>query len=126
MISILILLAATVALLHFFVAYCRSLVAVYSEVPISEEALQWAELVGGKIRGAEFGRIVKLIGMCPERGDDGLEVAAVRIYYFLLSVLHLAEALMPATRPALETQRAACTHFAVVALDRRIHSRGLA
>lgn len=122
MIALPILLLAVAALLHFFVSYCRSLVAVYSEVPVSEEALQLVDVEGRAFHGDEFRRIVRLISMCPERGDDRLEVTAVRAYYFVLNLLHLVQRIVPVTLPWLGTERAACAHFAAVALDRRIHS----
>lgn len=127
MIAMLILVFSVVALLHFFVSYCRSLVAVYSEVPISEEALQWVEIEGRAFSGQEFRRIVRLIHLCPEQGDDRLEVTAVRAYYLLLSLVHLVRRMSPvSTLTWLRTERAACARFAAVALDRRIHSRASA
>lgn len=109
---------------QFFVSYCRSLVLVYSKVELSPQARRMAGLEDRAPRGEEFHRLVQLVRLCPERGDDRMELRAVRAYYGLLSLLRSVRLLVPSAAVWVESERAACAHFAAVALDRRMASNG--
>jgi hypothetical protein len=123
MIAALILVASLAALLQFFISYCRSLVVAYSKVEISPQAREFAGLESEVLRGDEFHRLVRLVDMCPSPGDDRLEMRAMWAYYGLLG---LVRALRLVTFPVVgwaDRERAACAHFAAVALDRRMTCR---
>ena len=120
MTAALILVASFVTLSQFFVSYCRSLVAAYLKVELSPEVRRMAELDSRDALGDEFPRLVQLVRLCPERGDDGLELHAVHAYYSLLSLLRKALFVAPAVAMRVDRERAACAHFAAVALDRRV------
>jgi len=115
-----ILVVSFVTLSQFFVSYCRSLVAAYSKVELSPEVQRMAELDSRDALCDEFPRLVQLIRLCPEPGDDGLELRAVHAYYGLLSLLRRALFLAPAVAMRVDRERAACAHLAAVALDRRV------
>ena len=121
MIAALILVISVAALLQFFVSYCRSLVASCSGVDLAEET---RELTGIRHRTApaeEFPRLMMLVRMCPEPGDDRFEVRAVRWYYRLLSVFRaVLRSPAPSVAEWAESERNGCAYFAAVALDRRI------
>jgi hypothetical protein len=123
MITTLILFLSLAALFEFFVSYCRSLVVVYSKVELSPQARRMAELEDREVRGEEFHRILQLVRLCPEPGDDHLELRAVRTYYSLLGLLRSIFMLAAARGTWVERERAACAYFAAVALDRRMASR---
>lgn len=125
MIAFLILVFSLAALVQFFVAYCRSLVLVYSQLELSPQALELAQLGSGQIRGEEFGRLMKLVELCPEPGDDRAEIRAVRIYYGLLNLLRVLRPLAPRISLWTDRERAGCAHFVAVALDRRINGMHL-
>jgi len=121
MIAALILVISLAALLQFFVFYCRSLLAASSRVDLSHEA---RELTGIRHRTAlaeEFPRLMLLVGLCLERGEDRFEVRAVRGYYRLLSLLRATlRRIVPSVAEWTESERKGCAYFAAVALDRRI------
>ena len=121
MIAALILVISVAALLQFFVSYCRSLVASCSGVDLSSEARELTGIQHRSAHAEEFPRLMLLVGLCPERGDDRFEVRAIRWYYRLLSLLRaVLRRLVPSGANWAESERTACAYFAAVALDRRI------
>ena len=107
-------------LAQFFVAYCRSLLTAYAKVELSVQACRMAGLGSGDAQADEFHRLFQLVRLCPDPGDDGLELSAVHAYYGLLSMLQAPLFLAPAAATWVDRERAACAHFAAVALDRRV------
>jgi len=121
MIPALILVISVAALLQFFVSYCRSLVASCCGVDLSSEVRELTGIQHRSAHAEEFPRLMLLVGLCPERGDDRFEVRAIRGYYRLLSLLRaVLRRLVPSGANWAESERNACAYFAVVALDRRI------
>ncbi len=123
----LVVLIAVVTVLQVFVSYCRSLLATYSAVKLSE---QGRELTGiGKDSGdaSDFKRLVQLARLCPEPKGDRVGVQAVGAYYRTLDLLHAAfRRHGPRVVKWTERERARCAYFAAVVLDRRIaYSRAL-
>ncbi len=127
MIAALIFVISMAALLQFFVSYCRSLIAAYRKVELSEQAREVIGIQDQVVDGDDFRRLLQLVRLCPEPGDDGIEIRAVRTYYGLLNLLRAAlRPLTPAVVAWAEQERRSCTYFAAVALDRRIaHNRDL-
>jgi len=123
MIAAIIFVVSLVMLAQFFVAYCRSLLAAYAKIEVSAQACRIAGL-GGEARAHEFHRLFQLVRLCPDPGDDGLELRAVHAYYGLLSALQLPFAFAPTAATFVARQRAACAHFVAVALDRRVAGNG--
>lgn len=121
MMPALILVISVAAFLQFFVSYCRSVIAAYNGVELSEQARQLTGIVDHLVSGDEFKRLLQLIRLCPAMGDDGREIRAVSAYYSLLNFAHLvANALAPVMAQWTERERAGCSYFVAVALDRRI------
>jgi hypothetical protein len=107
-------------LLQFFVSYCRSLIAASARQPLSREV---QDVIGiQKIAsGEDFPRVVQLLHLCPESPDDRSRLQAVGAYFGMLNFLRSTIAqLMPALRSWTEVERAHCTYFAAVTLERRI------
>jgi hypothetical protein len=127
MIAMLIFVLAVAMFLQFFVFYCRSLVAAYERVDLSEQAREVTGISDHAVSGQDFARLLQLVRMCPEPGDDGKEIGAVRAYYGLVTLARAVfRSLAPALSQRLEQELGSCAYFAAVALDRRIaHSRGL-
>jgi hypothetical protein len=126
-IAALILVISVAALLQFFVSYCRSVIAASCKRNLSEHARKMAGIENRFVRGDEFERLLQLVQLCPEPGDDGRELRAVGSYFGLLSLLRSSFGrLAPAVANWAEREREGCAYFAAVALDRRItHSRDL-
>jgi hypothetical protein len=116
-----ILVISVAAFLQFFVSYCRSLIAAYNEVELSEQARQVIGIESHAVSGDDFRRLLELVRVCPEMGDDTREIGAVRTYYSMLGAARaLAQSLLPSIAAWMERERAGCTYFVAVALDRRI------
>ncbi len=105
---------------EFFVSYCHSLVGVYSKVELSPQARQMVGPESQVVSGDEFTRLVQLVRLCPDPGDDRLEMGAVRAYYGLLHLLRAVRPFAPAVARWAESERAGCAYFVAVALDRRM------
>lgn len=121
MIPVLIFVISVLALLQFFFSYCRSLLAAYQKWDLSEEARELTGITDHAAAGDEFTRLVQLVRLCPEPGDDAIEIRAVSGYYRLLGILRgMLGRLIPPAGEWLERERSGCSYFAAVALDRRI------
>ncbi len=124
MIAAIIFVISLVMLAQFFVAYCCSLLTAYAKIEVSVQVCRIAGLGSGDARADEFHRLFQLVRLCPDPGDDGLELRAVHSYYGLLNALQVPLALAPTAATWVARQRAACSHFAAVALDRRVAGNG--
>ncbi len=121
MIAALIGIFSIAALLQFFVSYCRSVIAAYSKVELSDQVREVAGITAQPVNGDEFRRLISLVRLCPERGDDGMEIRLVGAYHRMLSGARGAlRSIVPAIAAWAEREREHCSYFAAVALDRRI------
>ncbi|HXN24829.1 MAG TPA: hypothetical protein VOA41_19015 [Candidatus Dormibacteraeota bacterium] len=121
MIAALIFVLSLVALLQFFVFYCRSMIATSRKQMLSLQARDVTGISEAAARGDEFDRILELVQLCPELRTDRNDIRAVHLYYGLLSFLRATVAqLLPDLNAWTERERGGCAYFAAVALDRRI------
>ena len=113
--------------LQFFLSYCRSVLAVSRKVELSDRVREVSGIAGRAIGAEDFSRLVQLVRLCPEQGDDETEIRAVGAYYGLLRIVkHFSKILISRLGPWTERECQSCSHFAAVALDRRIsYSRDL-
>jgi hypothetical protein len=113
--------------LQFFVSYCRSILAVSRKVELSKRVREVSGIANRSVGGDDFSKLVQLVRLCPEQGDDETEIRAVGTYYGLLRIIkYFSTFLIPGFGPWTERERQGCSHFAAVALDRRIsYSRDL-
>ncbi|HYL68459.1 MAG TPA: hypothetical protein VEX69_04780 [Candidatus Limnocylindria bacterium] len=109
------------ALWQFSFAYCRTLLATYSKVELSHKIEKIMGVTVDTIAPGEFDRLMALVRVAPDPGDDATEIAAVSLYY---RVIRLAAAIS-----SLVSERASdwchdelarCSYFAAVTLDRRL------
>lgn len=120
MMAAIILLISLVALLQFFVSYCRSLIAASSKEVLSPE-VQDVTGLRQSARGEDFARVVQLLHLCPERPEDRSSVQAIGTYFGFLGFLRQTIGkLMPSLEAWAERERGHCAYFAAVTLDRRI------
>lgn len=127
MIAALICVISLALLLQFFVAYSRSVIAAYQKAELSEQVREVAGIDGEQVRSEQFGQLVQLVRLCPQKSDDHGDLTVVRIYYGMMGWLGaIARTLAPEIGKWAESERINCTYFAAVALDRRIaYSRAL-
>ena len=127
MIAALICVISIAAFLQFFVSYCRSILASSRKFELSESVREVTGIADHDVAADDFNRLLQLVRLCPERGDDRSEIRAVGTYYSLLAVVNRASrSMVPALAAWTEQERQNCSYFAAVALDRRIsYSRDL-
>jgi hypothetical protein len=127
MIAAFICVISVVAFLQFFVSYSRSVVASSRKVQLSDRVREVAGIDAREVAADDFARLLQLVRLCPERGDDQTEIRAVGTYYGLLHILGDAcRSLVPSVAAWTVQERQSCSYFAAVALDRRIsYSRDL-
>jgi hypothetical protein len=116
-----------VAMLQFFVSYCRSIIAASTAQPLSEQVREVTGIRDGQLRGEEFLRLLQLTSLCPDSGVDHGAIRAVRAYFRMVSFARTAlRGVIPGIVSWTEAELTGCAHFAAVALDRRIsYSRNL-
>lgn len=120
MMAFLIFVFSLATLLMFFVSYCRSLTAASARQVLSEEVRDVTHIRVPATR-EDYGRVMQILGLCPERPDENLSLRAVGLYFDLLTGLRNSFAkLIPALAAWTELEQGACAYFAAVALDRRI------
>ena len=121
MIAGLIVAISFLTLLQFFVSYCHSLIAESQSHELSEYAREISGVTARSARGDHFQRLLQLLAICPESGDDLHRVRAVTAYYGLLSLVRLLLNWgTPAVSQWIDEERGGCAYVVAVALDRRI------
>lgn len=127
MIAALICVISVVVLLQFLISYSRSVIAAYRKSELSEQLREVVGIEDQRVGSEEFERLTQLLRLCPQKANDRTSVRVVGFYYGLLGMLRAtARALAPQVSQWAERERAGCSYFAAVALDRRIaYSRGL-
>jgi hypothetical protein len=127
MIAALICVVSAAIFLQFFVSYCRSILASSKNIALSDRVREVTSISDHEVAADDFNRLLQLVRLCPERGDDQSEIRAVGTYYGLLGMLNrVSRPVAPRVAAWLEQERQSCSYFAAVALDRRIsNSRDL-
>ena len=116
----LIFVVSAIALLQFFISYCRSLIAASMKQPLSEEVRDVAGIPATP-SGDDFVRVIQLVQLCPDRPEDRGDIRAVGAYFRFLNIMRSTLArVVPALFAWTEMERNQCAYFAAVALDRRI------
>jgi hypothetical protein len=116
----LIFVVSAIALLQFFISYCRSLIAASMKQPLSEEVRDVAG-IPATASGDDFVRVIQLVHLCPDRPEDRGDIRAVGAYFRFLNMVRATLArVVPALFAWTEMERNQCAYFAAVALDRRI------
>ena len=73
--------------LQFFVSYCRSILAVSRKVELSDRVREVSGIANRSVGADDFSKLVQLVRLCPEQGDDETEIRAVGTYYGLLRII---------------------------------------
>lgn len=119
--STMILFLVIAATWQFSFAYCRTLLATYEKVALSSRLEQVAGLNSQQIVPAEFSRLMMLVHVAPDPGDDGAEIKAVRAYFGLVSACEWFASLFSSSATQwCDAELARCSYFAAVTLDRRL------
>ena len=65
----LIFILSALALLQFFISYCRSLIAACIRQPLSAEVRDVTG-IPNTAAGEDFARVIQLLDLCPERPEE--------------------------------------------------------
>jgi hypothetical protein len=123
MIPFFMLLFSAAALIQFFVSYCRSILATYAKMELSVATREVAGIESDRIPSGEFGRLLGILRLARDPGDDRMELLTVRLYYSFVRLLGvLGVPFVTAAKDWSEREGGRCAYFAAVALDRRIAS----
>lgn len=127
MIAALICVTSLAVFAQFFIWYCRAIVAPSLKVALSDRVREVTGIADHDVAPDDFDRLLQLVRLCPERGDDRSEIRAVGTYYGILAALDkLSGSVAPGLAAWARHERQHCSYFAAVALDRRIsYSRDL-
>jgi hypothetical protein len=108
---------------QFSFAFCRTLLTTYSQVELSGKVEKVMGLTVDSIQPREFNRLMVLVRVAPDPGDDGMEISAVGMYYRAVALASAFMSLIsaPATKWC-DRELARCSYFAAVTLDRRLVS----
>jgi hypothetical protein len=121
MIAAAICVISVAAFLQFYVFHCRSILATSLKMHLSDRVREVTGMAGANVVPDDFRRLLQLVRLCPERGDDQMEIRAVGAYYALLRALGaVSRPTIPSVAAWAEEERRSCSYFAAVALDRRI------
>jgi hypothetical protein len=120
MIPALMLVFSCAALMQFFLSYCRSLLLTYAQVELSTATREIIGVQSQEIAGAQFRRLLGLVRLAPNPGDDKWELRVVSIYYRAVGLAgFLAKPLGAVANKWVEHQTSLCAYFAAATLDRR-------
>jgi hypothetical protein len=121
MIATLIYIVLFGALAEFFVYYCRSILASSRRIELPAAVREAAGVDRTDVAPGDFERLLELARLCPEESADRRGICAVCAYYSLVHALgRVSRGLVPRVESWAEKEQCNCSHFAAIALDRRI------
>ena len=110
---------STIALLMFFVSYCRSLTRSSSRHVLSKEVRDVTGIPTAATKH-DFNRVMQLLRLCPDLPEDRTRLRAIGVYHEILRAVERAAVISPFLRSWAEAEQNRCANFAAVTLDRRI------
>jgi hypothetical protein len=104
-----------------FVAYCRFLLLRASEIELSTAVLKAIAPESERVSAEDFHRLQALVGLCPLDQKDRIPLAALSLYFVLLTGLYTFSLRIGGVIANwTERERRQCSHFVAVRLDQRI------
>lgn len=121
MIPALLFLLSIAAVVQFSLAFCRSLLLTYGKVELSDRVREVTGLTGETVAAGEFSRLMNLVRLAPDPGDDAMEIRSVSAYHSLVVIERWLMSLVSEKAcDWCENELRRCAHFAAVTLDRRL------
>jgi hypothetical protein len=120
-ISVLILTFVVATLVQFSFAYCRTLLVTYGKVELSSKVQELIAANNERIDPLAFHRLMVMVWVAPDPGDDAMEIRTIGFYYRLVRVAcWLSAAFSPGLCETFQAELSRCSYFAAVSLDRRL------
>jgi hypothetical protein len=121
MIAAIILIVSSMAMLQFFISYCRSVIAASTARSLSDQIWEITGIQSRELSGDEFLRLLQLMSLCPDTGTDSRAISAVSTYFRMVSFVRATlSGVMPNIVSWTDAELSGCAHFAAVVLDARI------
>ncbi len=120
-VSILILLFSIGALAQFSIAYCHTLLIAYGKVEVSNRTQKLIDINIQEVDPMAFGRLMQLVRMAPDPGDDSAEIRIIHAYFHVMSLVRVV--LSPISKYVARWtygELSRCAYFAAVTFDRRM------
>lgn len=109
------------ALIQWTVAYSRSFILASADIEISEKTREIVGIADGAASPCEFDHLIALVRMAPNQINDAREIRVVSVYYRITcAASQIAALFSPAAKGMFDRELCRCSHFAAVALDRRL------
>lgn len=119
MTAALICVISVVAFAQFFLVYCKLVLVHSAAIALSPDVRLVLGIPDAAAGPDDFGRILGLLWLCSAIESDRGQIGAIRLYFAILQGFHwLFRDRGISVWAAIEQQR--CSHFAAVALDKRI------
>jgi hypothetical protein len=127
MIASMICVVSVTTFMQLMAAYCRSILSSSRRIELSDRVREVGGFRGDSVSVGDFGRLLQLVRLCPQRGADHGDIRAVGVYYRALRIVNrLTSSIVPHIAAWTNRECENCSYFAAVALDRRIsYSRDL-
>jgi hypothetical protein len=81
-------------------AYCRTLLAINSELDLSSKTEKVMGLTVDTIPPHEFDRLMALVRVAPDPGDDAAEITAISLYYRVIRMVAANSRAAPISLPS--------------------------
>jgi hypothetical protein len=100
---------------------CRSILASSRRIELPADVRKAAGVDRTDVAPGDFEKLLELARLCPEESAGDPNICAVCTYYSLVHMLgRVSRGLAPRIASWAEKEQGNCSHFAAVALDRRI------
>jgi hypothetical protein len=108
-------------LAEIFVYRCRSILASSRRIELPAGVREAAGVDRTGVAPGDFEKLLELARLCPEESAGDRNICVVCTYYNLVHMLgRVSRGLAPRVESWAEKEQRNCSHFAAVALDRRI------
>ena len=122
MVSILILAASAIALVHFAVAQWRAIWISAANQTVSETLQSETGLDADMVRDTDFPRLVSLYGqVCPDKRTSAPWLREVALYYRAIRALHeVSQKVLPSLANWTKAEMKICSRYVAVAIDQHL------
>jgi hypothetical protein len=98
-----------------------SRLCLLARVELSGRVEQMTGLTMDTIEPSEFDRLMVLVRVAPDPGDNATEITAINLYYRAMKLAKAVTSLLPGQASNwCRSQLGRCSYFAAVTLDRRL------
>lgn len=122
MVSVLILVVAAMALIHFAVAQWRAIWISAANQSVSEALQMETGLDADMVRDTDFPKLVSLYGeVCSDKKTSAPWLREIALYYRAVTALHeVSQKVLPPLSNWAETEMKTCSRYVAVVIDQHL------